>query len=682
MRFDGIARAMSARTQDMFLKAFVTDVSRGHAKEYEDGDDCPICYEPMGAADQENPPVKLEPCGHVLHQGCANDALDYDRRCPVCRTEVAGTATLGGAAIAPPPPAEQLLEAVRGTNVRRVQELLDAGTSANATVGRSTILVEAVKHSTVGIVKLLVQRGADVNKATTYADEETTPLIEAVRKHNDDMVETLVRLGANVNQASLYETPFGVALGLGHFDIAAFLLKQGAQVRVTEDELRGINMAEALGHVLHGVLDAVLAKLLLENGAQVSPESLEFVVAEIEDPTIAKLLLEHGAVATTDVLSHVAYASKNTELLELLVAHGAVITQSVFENAFESKVHPQNVWFMLGHGAIATEAALEAAVKMALEPDDSVAEDAGVVHTMLMHGAPPTAEILEMVATSERWEYWETVDPIILHYLIQHGAPVDDVIRALEERGEHRAVAALRRAQNLPSTSDDLLGEAIELESIWDVRRHLDAGTEATARQLDRAVNVDNIDIVDLLIERGATATRTHVDAAAYRGNLAMVETLLRRGAPASVTAFNHVYRYGRRDIMEVLAEHLLRDAVMVGRRDIVTMLLNRYGVHPTELHMFLAARAGQRDIVELLLDHDVPATDEAVIEAAERGHRNIVELLLNRNAPSSHTAVSLAAEAGHDDIADLLRQHLPRERRQTPRLNPWSAAAREAAQP
>jgi outer membrane protein assembly factor BamB len=97
---------------------------------------------------------------------------------------------------AAPPPAEELFDAARRGDRARVAHLLDAGVDVNAKARYdATALMFASDRGHLDIVRLLVERGADVNIADTF-----------------------------------YKfTALGMALGSGHRDVAKYLLQHGAR---------------------------------------------------------------------------------------------------------------------------------------------------------------------------------------------------------------------------------------------------------------------------------------------------------------------------------------------------------------------------------------------------------------------------------------------------------------------
>jgi hypothetical protein len=101
--------------------------------------------------------------------------------------------------------------------------------------------------------------------------------------------------------------------------------------------------------------------------------------------------------------------------------------------------------------------------------------------------------------------------------------------------------------------------------------------------------------------------------------------------------------------------------AANAGRRDVAQALLaDRTYPIDREWMLVVAAEAGHREIVQLLLDHGVHANaDGALRFALANGRAEIVRLLLERGAnatnPSLNRALDKARRAGHLEAANLV---------------------------
>jgi ankyrin repeat protein len=92
-------------------------------------------------------------------------------------------------------------------------------------------------------------------------------LFESVRNGELQSVQAAIRNGCNVAETDMHgRTPLHVAASLGHADIAALLLEQGAAVDAKDRQSQTpLHHAAAGGH-------AALAELLVEHGADIGAQ--------------------------------------------------------------------------------------------------------------------------------------------------------------------------------------------------------------------------------------------------------------------------------------------------------------------------------------------------------------------------------------------------------------------------
>ena len=110
--------------------------------------------------------------------------------------------------------------------------LLQNGAQVNANDSDwvRTPLIYALIGKNRNIVKLLVDKGADVNWMEHRYRFTTRPLFYAIRDGKKDVVELIVRAGADVNaKQSDGDTPFSLADRKGLEDIKKLLLARGAK---------------------------------------------------------------------------------------------------------------------------------------------------------------------------------------------------------------------------------------------------------------------------------------------------------------------------------------------------------------------------------------------------------------------------------------------------------------------
>ena len=92
-----------------------------------------------------------------------------------------------------------------------IEALIDTGKVSadvmNAAVGH----VGLVNLKNCAMIRLLVERGANINVATDLSKEVVNPLTNAIMHCDANMVRLLVELGANVNVKDSGETPLTLA---------------------------------------------------------------------------------------------------------------------------------------------------------------------------------------------------------------------------------------------------------------------------------------------------------------------------------------------------------------------------------------------------------------------------------------------------------------------------------------
>ena len=110
------------------------------------------------------------------------------------------------------------------------KELLEAGADANgATPTRAGImpLGIAIWNKNIGIAQLLLDKGANPNKLNKYGSKTTLHL--AARFHDKNMIKLLIEKGAEINkQDRSGKTPLKVAEEWGNQEALEMLLEMGA----------------------------------------------------------------------------------------------------------------------------------------------------------------------------------------------------------------------------------------------------------------------------------------------------------------------------------------------------------------------------------------------------------------------------------------------------------------------
>lgn len=223
-----------------------------------------------------------------------------------------------------------LIWASQNGHIDVVKVLLDKGADINIKNSNGvTSLIMAIQNSSMDIVKLLLDKGAEVN--TVRPNDSVTPLIMALWKGNSDIIKLLLDKGADVNAKlpSIGITAIFMATQNGYVDVVKLLIEKGADVNVKE-----INSGTTplMAATIHGQPE--VAKLLLESGADVNAKTTTtgqtaLMIASQQGKTeIAKLLLEKSAdVNIKDDKNNGtaliwASAKGHTEIVKLLIEKG------------------------------------------------------------------------------------------------------------------------------------------------------------------------------------------------------------------------------------------------------------------------------------------------------------------------------------------------------------------------
>ena len=222
----------------------------------------------------------------------------------------------------------RLLAAAKAGDAAELRRLLDAGASALARDEGSAsecALIHASRVGSLDCVRLLLERGANVNSTNFY----TTPLMDACRNGHVEVARYLVeQAGADVNQDECEDlTALNYAAYSGSIELVDLLLDHGADIdnetwegtalaRVCRDgdERMGLHLLargadplrdpETLGSACEGgslkLVQAVLEAWKKSGRDYVrelwndSPMEAAVVGADTFNPEVAQLMYDHG----------------------------------------------------------------------------------------------------------------------------------------------------------------------------------------------------------------------------------------------------------------------------------------------------------------------------------------------------------------------------------------------------
>lgn len=193
-------------------------------------------------------------------------------------------------------------------------------------VNRLNLLYYAVASNIVQeeTIMKLIKLGANVNNKT---NDGSTNLESAISAGNLEIVKILLNKGANIHQGREY--PLTAAAKEGYQDIVKFLLDNGANVNGRESDTIDPVQSAALGGCEKTV------EFLLKQGAQVG-NALKCAI-EKGHAKVVKLLLNRGVDANCTIGSKTALAyammytfvrNKSARIVKLLLDHGSRVNDA------------------------------------------------------------------------------------------------------------------------------------------------------------------------------------------------------------------------------------------------------------------------------------------------------------------------------------------------------------------
>lgn len=228
-----------------------------------------------------------------------------------------------------------------------IRILVAAGADADATrgegvpidsgkdVGRigDTPLVGAVCRGFLDCVRVLLEVGADVNKADA---SESAPIHHAARKGQTEIVRILAEAGADLNrETDDVRTPLSTAIRAGNLEMIEVLLAAGrVDLNRLHDFEHHSNPPLIEAALLH---NAAVVRMLLDAGADVGLANVsgcDALLGASSEPgglAVVKLLVEAGAdVDAVRILTYftplfIASLHGNLEVVRYLIEKGAKV---------------------------------------------------------------------------------------------------------------------------------------------------------------------------------------------------------------------------------------------------------------------------------------------------------------------------------------------------------------------
>jgi len=202
----------------------------------------------------------------------------------------------------------KLLEAVESNDIKQVEAIIDA-LNPNAPIywyhtwyiDTCVPLIKAVKINNFSMVKLLCEKGADVNMYAIGSGESALNVAMYNGKGDDfKLAKYLIEKGADLNHVAAWGVwPLGIAVRFSNFKLVKYLVKEGADVnQVCEDIDENETRSTALGIA---VMDEniEMIKQLIQMGADPNADPGGMTPLEdaeaLDNKEMIRTLLEAGA---------------------------------------------------------------------------------------------------------------------------------------------------------------------------------------------------------------------------------------------------------------------------------------------------------------------------------------------------------------------------------------------------
>ncbi len=446
--------------------------------------------------------------------------------------------------------------AAKSNNADKVRTLIQIGADIRL-LDRPAIdsLVRDTKNWNEAPTGFMKNLATMLLKTAKTSREGNTPLHGAAATGHAELAVALLGAGADPNARRQHgETPLHVAAGGGHATVVEILLKHGAQINTTDDSgytalhnAALANRSEVVQLLLRHKADMEIAEKSGEGGTPL------FIASDKGYTEIVRLLLAAGANPNAIAKGGGGYtpifrttSSDRLPLAKMLLDHGADINFATWDGTSPLIFAACNVWpknkeviqFYLDHGADPRRTRNDGPDALSCTASEGLDD---IIRLLLHKGADPNYR---------KNDQWDTALMLAVRkdrtstvkLLLQRGADVNQVRSVSSGKYESALDLALAKGNR------DIIAMLRAANAKEAARLPKPVAGTASSSVLSTTTSAVKLAPQEIL--------QHELGAYSGSGQIDRVKELLQKGAKADSQALNSAARFGRADIIRLLAQH------------------------------------------------------------------------------------------------------------------------------